>query len=81
MEAPSVLGKFSATLRSRDWAIAQSVDVVQVLEVDISLCLRIAAVRTFHRRPFYCKVGGIMHILYFTLITRNIDIWKSTVTH
>ena len=59
MEAPSLLGRFSATLRSRDWAKALSVDVIQALKVAISLCLRIAAVRTFHRRPFHRKVGRV----------------------
>ena len=36
-----------------------SVDVVQELEVAISLCLRITAARTIHRRPFYRRVGGV----------------------
>ena len=81
MEAPSLLGRFSATLRSRDWAKALSVDVVQALEVAISLCLRIAAVRTFTVDLSTAKWAEFMHILYSTLITRNMDIWKSTVTH
>ena len=36
-----------------------SVDIIQAVEVAISLCLCITDAHTIHRRPFYHKVGGV----------------------
>ena len=48
-----------------------SINVVQVLKVAISLCLRIAVACTIHRQPFYRRVGKV-HA--YPLLVRIIDV-------